>query len=208
MKLRIFAIIFFLFLSVKTYPQYLAADDIGIFDNYFSFLVDNNFGISEDASDEYKSYAYHYYMSILVTMSSFRGIVMDSSLDQTEVESRIALFIEFFETLLNYDVEKELEIKYHSAGWTANGHQKFITILFGSIYVVLLRDSDIVRLMLEENFWEDDDERISIEESIVALDYILERVFKIFNEADLYIIAHDMEFAVRVANTLRSLRLF
>ena len=200
------AIIIFLFLSTNVYPQYLVTDDIDIFDSYFPALVASNFGMSENASDAYNSFAYHYYMLLFMTMRSF-FVTMDNSIDEIELDERIQVFNDCFKALLNYDIAEELESRYNSVGWTVNGNKKFVTILFGSIYIALLRDLDIVKSMLEEGYWEGDD-RISMEKSVKTLHYVLGQVITAFDEADLNILKNDMEFVVRVAGTLKSLRIF
>ena len=200
MKLRIFAIIFFLFLSTKAYSQYLETNDINIFDAYLPVFLD---------SKSTGSYAYPYYLLYYLTMKSFYDIPDNALVDITKIENRIELersiqhFSDTFEMLLNFDVPEEIEIRYNSAGWSTNGHKKFMTIMFGSICVVLERDINIIKLMLKEGFWEDEDDRIAIEENMRMYDYISERLKKIFNEIDLNILMEDTEFAVRVVNGLK-----
>ena len=200
------AIIIFLFLSTNVYPQYLVTNDIDIFDSYFPTLVASNFGMSENASDAYNSFAYHYYMLLFMTIRSF-FVTMDNSINQIELDEKIQIFNDCFKALLNYDMAEELDARYNLAGWTTNGNKKFVTILFGSIYITLLRDLDIVKSMLEEGYWEGDD-RISMEKSVKTLHYVLGQVITAFDEADLNILKNDMEFVVRVAGTLKSLHIF
>ena len=96
---------------------------------------------------------------------------------------------------------------YDSVGWDENGHRKFVTILFGSIYIATEEQVNAFNLIINEyTDLKETSMYKNIENVIRLLNVFLEINRQIFNEHDLQIIRTDMALVERNEYLFDSLR--
>jgi hypothetical protein len=188
-----------LLFSTKVYSQYLAPADINVFEEHLELFPDTIYRTDTN-----------YYRLFCETFSSFLGFYVENGIDSI----KYGQFKEQFNKFLHYNVPEIINIQYSSMGWNDNGHKKVITIFFGAKYIELQENLNLFYLMLkiilEQGFWEEEGDLGDIIETENRLKEIIETIENFlyinnpFNEQDLNIIRNDMELIYRILDILHN----
>jgi hypothetical protein len=98
----------------------------------------------------------------------------------------IESFNNYFQTLLNLKVPKELELVFEEKGWQNNGHEKYWIICHGFTFIHWKKD-------FEEKGWD---------KTLPDRYLLIKNLLELFNSSDVNIIDKNYE---RISNMLRNL---